>query len=125
MTREKLKWITVFIRWLEKAGLQRDAVRSRKVAQLPRLPPPRLLPGGAYKFGGGTARAEVQRLHGALLRQLSKTSLLFLGKNQCRRHSLFVTQFMVALTASTLETSGRDMTKESLPLAICALIFFT
>jgi len=125
VTRGKLKWITVFIRWLEKAGLQRDAVRSRKVAQLPPLPPPRLLPGGAYKFGGGTARAEVQRLHGALLPQLSKTNLPSLRKNQCRRRSLFVTQFMVALTASTLETSGRDMTKESLPLAICALIFFT
>src|ERR1700722_10767686 len=52
MTREKLKWMTVSIRWLEKAGLQRDAVRSRKVARLPPLPPPRLLPGGAYKFEG-------------------------------------------------------------------------
>jgi hypothetical protein len=72
------------------------------------------------------AQTGVQRLSPRTLSTPIETSLLSLRKNQCPKHSLTGTQFIVALSASTLEAKWKmNMTKETLPLAICAFVFFT
>jgi len=72
------------------------------------------------------AQTGVQRLSPRTLSTPIETSLLSLRKNQCPKHSLTGTQFIVALSASTLEAKWEmNMTKETLPLAICAFVFFT